>query len=424
MKYFSTLALALATATSLQVGSIAPAIADDHKPNAGQTLPVLLPPWGTLPKEMTDKFTADTGVTIDSQTLGWDEIRTKIVTSMVAKTPPASATEIDWSWVGQFGAAGWYQDLTGKVDAEAAADAPTSAIFAFGGKQLAIPYNNDFRIMIYNAAHLKTAGIAAAPKTPDELLAAARAIKAAGISDHPIGLPLSATEGSATAWYLLTKAFGGDLFDADFKPLFTSPDSAGYKAMEFEVNALKEGLISPAATGLKDVDIQELFKSGKISFDVAGWAGIISVYSDKSKSEVAGDAHLALMISTIGKPRSFGLPEAVGIPSNATNVAAAAQFIDWIQKPETQIGAFKSLGNLPPRLSVLKQLNEAGELIDGDVLLEQAANAEPLFAQGTPGWYPEFSAAVASNLNLAAKGQITVAKAVEQIAAAAKSAMQ
>lgn len=417
MKHFGSYMLALATAASLQVGAMSPAFADD-------TLSVLLPPWGTLPKEMTDTFTADTGITLDSQTLGWDEIRTKVVTSMIANTPPASATEIDWSWVGQFGAAGWYQDLTGKVDADAMADAPTSAIFAYDGKQLAIPYNNDFRIMIYNEAHLKAANIEAAPKTPDELLAAARAIKAAGISDHPIGLPMSATEGSATAWYLMTKAFGGDLFDADFNPMFTDPDSAGYKAMEFEVNALKEGLISPAATGLKDVDVQELFKNGEISFDVAGWAGIISVYSDAEKSKVAGDARLALMISTIGKPRSFGLPEAVGIPSNAENPEAAAKFIDWIQKPETQIGAFKSLGNLPPRLSVLKQLNDAGELIDGDVLLEQAAFAEPLIAQGTPGWYPEFSAAVASNLNLAAKEQITVAEAVEQIAATAKAAMQ
>lgn len=417
MKHFGSYILALATVASLQVGTMSPAFADD-------TLSVLLPPWGTLPKEMTDTFTADTGITLDSQTLGWDEIRTKVVTSMVANTPPASATELDWSWVGQFGAAGWYQDLTGMVDAEAAADAPTSAIFAYDGKQLAIPYNNDFRIMIYNEAHLKAANIEAAPTTPNELLAAARAIKAAGISDHPIGLPMSATEGSATAWYLMTKAFGGDLFDADFNPMFTEPDSAGYKAMEFEVNALKEGLISPAATGLKDVDVQELFKNGEISFDVAGWAGIISVYSDADKSKVAGDAHLALMISTIGKPRSFGLPEAVGIPSNAKNPEAAAKFIDWIQKPETQIGAFKSLGNLPPRLSVLKQLNDAGELIDGDVLLKQAAFAEPLIAQGTPGWYPEFSAAVASNLNLAAKEQITVAEAVKQIAATAKAAMQ
>ncbi len=106
-----------------------------------------------------------------------------------------------------------------------------------------MPYNNDFRVMIYNKAHLDKAGIAGAPKTPDELLAAAKAIRDKGIVAHPIGLPLSASEGASTAWYLMTKAFGGDLFDQDFKPLFVSPDSAGYKAMAFEVQALKDGLI-------------------------------------------------------------------------------------------------------------------------------------------------------------------------------------
>ena len=80
---------------------------------------------------------------------------------------------------------------------------------------------------IYNADHLKKAGIDHAPTTPDELLADAKAVKAKGVVTYPIGLPFSATEGSATAWYLLTKAFGGELFDADGKPLFTAPDSPG-----------------------------------------------------------------------------------------------------------------------------------------------------------------------------------------------------
>src|SRR6185369_17242023 len=120
-------------------------------------------------------------------------------------------------------------------------------------------------------------------------LDAARAIKAAKVIDYPIGLPFSATEGASTAWYLLTKAFGGDLFNDKFEPLFVAPDSAGYKAMAFQMQALKEGLIDPASTGLKDVDIQELFKAGKITFDIAGWAGNIAVYSDASKSKVAKD---------------------------------------------------------------------------------------------------------------------------------------
>lgn len=410
------------TIKALKIALIAAVLPMAQPVFAQDQLSVLLPPWGTLPKDLTDQFAQSAGVTLDAQTLGWDEIRTKIVTSMVANTAPASATEVDWSWVGQFGAAGWYQSLNGGISADVLADVPTASIFSYGGEVLGVTYNNDFRVMIYNKNHLASANVSAVPTTPDELLAAARAIKAAGVADHPIGLPLSASEGTSTAWYLMTKVFGGELFDDNFEPLFVDKDSAGYKAMEFEISAIKEGLIDPSSTGLKDVEIHELFKSGKITFDVAGWAGNLSVYTDPDKSQVADGAAAALMISTIGKARTIGLPEAVGIPTGAANKEGALAFINWLLEPATQIAAYETLGNLPPRLSVLEQLNADGKLVEGDVILAQAALVEPLFAQGAPAWYPDFSSSVSSNLNLAAKGQITVEEAVQRIAADVEAA--
>ncbi len=416
--------LLLGTVASLLLVLAAPAMAQADKPYAGQTITVLFPPWTTLPKDMTDRFTAQTGIKISLETLGWDDIRTKIVTSMVAGSAPADVTEVDWSWVGQFGAANWYVPLDAMVDPKVKADLPTDAIFTYDGKLIALPYNNDYRLLILNQDHLKKAGIDHAPTTPDELLADAKAIKAKGIVTYPIGLPFSATEGSATAWYLLTKAFGGELFDKDFKPLFTTPESAGYKAMAWEISALKDGLIDPASTGIKDVEIQELFKNGQITFDVAGWAGNIAVYTDPTKSKVASAAVGALMPSVTGKTRSFGLPGAAGIPVASQHKEAAAVFVKWMVDPENQIESYQVLGNLPTRTTVLQTLDKDGKLASGKVLLEEAAVVEPLFKQGTPGWYPQFSSAVATALNQAAKGQLSVDAAVKQIADQAAEAMK
>jgi len=177
---------------------------------AANVTEVLLPPWGTLPKGMTDRLASETGVTLDTQTLGWDQILTKVATSMIAGSPPADTTEVDWSWVGQFGAANWYLPLNDAVDAATLADIPSAKFFMVDGKLLAVPYANDFRVLIYNRDHLDRAGIKTAPTTPEQLLADAKAIKAKNITQYPIALPLSATEGSATAWYLLTKVFGGE----------------------------------------------------------------------------------------------------------------------------------------------------------------------------------------------------------------------
>ncbi|UDL93392.1 sugar ABC transporter substrate-binding protein [Lichenihabitans sp. PAMC28606] len=394
------------------------------KPYSGQSITVLLPPWGTLPKDMTDRFTAQTGIALDMQTLGWDDIRTKIVTSTLAGTAPADVTEVDWSWVGQFGAAGWYEPLDGMVDASLRKDLPTDKIFTYDGKLIAVPYNNDYRVLIVNQEQMKKAGIDKPPATMDELLTDAKAVKAKAGVTYPIGLPMSATEGSATAWYLLTKAFNGELFDKDGKALFTTPDSAGYKALAFEAEALKAGLIDPASTGLKDVDIQELFKGGQITFDLAGWAGNLALYNDKDKSKVAGQAIAALMPNVTGKSRTFGLPGAVGIPKASTHKQAAAAFINWLLQPENQAECYTALGNLPTRTSVLTSLNQEGKLAGGSVLIEEAALVEPLFAQGTPGWYPQFSSAAATAINQVAKGQLTVDQAVKQIAAGAEDAMK
>src|ERR1700709_2460821 len=158
---------------------------------AGQSLTVLLPPGGPLPKDMTDAFEKKTGIKLDLQTLGWDDIRTKVVTSMVAGTAPADVTEVDWSWVGQFGQANWYTPLNDSIDAATVADIPTTKSFRFAGNLLAVPYNNDFRILIYNKKLFEGAGIPEPPKTIEELTADARLLKQKGIVTYPIALPLS-----------------------------------------------------------------------------------------------------------------------------------------------------------------------------------------------------------------------------------------
>ena len=147
------------------------------------------------------------------------------MTALVAGTAPADVTEFDWSWTGPVPAAGWYTPLHGRASTRrTVADIRRAKIFTVDGNLLAVPYNNDFRVMLVNKKQFAEAGITKLPKTLDELAGRRQADQGQGRScQYPIGLPLSATEGASTAWYLLTKAFGGELFDKDFKPLFTDP---------------------------------------------------------------------------------------------------------------------------------------------------------------------------------------------------------
>lgn len=398
-----------------------PALAQNAKPLAGQSITVLMPsPQGA---NIAADFEAETGIHVDLQTLSWDDIRPKLITALVAGTAPADVTEFDWSWTGQFSAAGWYLPLNDVIDADTVKDIGVSNIFTVDGKLLGVPYSNDFRVMLVNKKHFADAGITEMPKTLDALVAAAKKIKEKGIAQYPIGLPVSATEGASTSWYLLTKAFGGELFDKDFNPLFTSPDSAGYKALAFELMLLKEGLVDPASTGLKDSQINEsMFAQGIASIMISGEPGRLSQMNDPKQSKVAGQVEAILVPTASGETRSFGLPEALAIPNVSPNKEAAIAFVKWFTSKDFQKKNAAN-GFLPTRTSALSELNEAGKLISGDALVAQSKTVEPLFPQGTPPWYPQFSSGVNTAINSAAKGQMTVDQAMQAIADTAKQAM-
>ena len=399
----------------------APGLAQD-KPYAGTTITVLMP--SPQSPDIAAKFEAETGIKVDLQTLSWDDIRPKLVSALIAGTAPADVTEFDWSWTGQFAAADWYLPLNDAIDADTVKDIAGSSIFTINGNLLGVPYTNDFRVMLINKKHFEDAGITETPKTLDELVAAAKAIKEKGIAEYPVGIPLSPTEGASTTWYLLTKAFGGELFDADFKPLFTTPDSAGYKALAFELQLLNDGLVDPAATGLRDAQINDnYFAKGLTSIMISGEPGRLGQMNDPAQSQVAGQVEAILVATESGQTRSYGLLEALAVPRASQNQGAAIEFVKWFTSKAWQVENYGT-GVLPTRTSALAELNEAGKLQSGDVLVEESKYVEALFPQGTPTWYPEFSTAVNTNLNSAAKGEITVDQAVANIAAAVEQAKQ
>jgi len=413
--------LLFATVATAALAAAVPAQAGDAKPYAGQSITVLMPsPQGAnIPAE----FEAATGIHVDLQTLSWDDIRPKLVTALLAGTAPADVTEFDWSWTGQFNAADWYLPLNDSIDADTVSDIKGSTIFTIDGKLLGVPYTNDFRVMLVNNKHFADAGITEMPKTLDELVADAKQIKAKGIVEYPIGLPLSPTEGASTSWYLLTKAFGGELFDKDFNPLFTTPDSAGYKAMAFELQLLKDGLVDPASTGLRDSQINDsMFSKGLTSVMISGEPGRLGQMNDPAQSQVAGQVGAILVPTASGTTRSYGLLEALAIPRVSQHQEAAIEFIKWFTSKKFQMENYGN-GVLPTRTSALAALNDDGKLISGDALVEESKFVEALFAQGTPTWYPQFSSAVNTAINSVAKGEITVDQAVQNIADATKQAM-
>jgi len=385
----------------------------------GQTITVLIP--YQMPKSLLDKFTAETGVKVNYVVTGWDATHNKLLVANEAQTYLADVAEFDWSFTGQFAGAGWVEPLNGLVDQKTLDDLEsTDKAFISGGKTYAACYSNDFRVSMFNTAMFKKAGLDGYPATFNDLSDAVTKLKASGVQ-YPLSIPMGATEGGVTPWYLLTLAMGGQLFDENNNPVFSDPSSAGYKALQWEADAVKNGWVSPGSVSMDDSVAFNKFTAGENASVLATGPGNMPVANDPKQSSIAGKADLGLVPGIDGPGGSFGLPEGLSIPVTAKHKAAAAAFIEWWERPENAIAIYKSQGSLPCGAAALKQLSDSGQLQGGEVVTAELPHVGPLFPGGAPIWYSQFSSDAQGLLNAAVKGDKSVADALNELSDKAKS---
>ena len=127
-------------------------------------------------------------------------------------------------------------------------------------------------------------------------------------------------------------------------PTFSDPSSAGYKALQWEADAVKNGWVSPGSVSMDDSVAFDKFTAGETAIVLATGPGNMATANDKSQSNIAGDAAIGLVPGVDGPGASFGLPEGLSIPVTAKHKAAAAAFIEWWERPENAIAIYKHAG--------------------------------------------------------------------------------
>jgi multiple sugar transport system substrate-binding protein len=381
----------------------------------GQTIKVLMP--YKIDQKLLDEFTDETGVEVEYDTAGWDAVMSKLIVANQAGTYIADVTEFDWSFTGQFGGNGWVEPLQDVIEPELLEDlGATSDSFTSEGNIYAACYTNDFRMSLYNREMFDQAGVKQYPATFDELESTLDQLKSQGGGESPMTIPMAATEGSVTPWYLITLAMGGELFDENFEPTFADPSSAGYKALEFEKKALDQGWVSPGSVTMDDGPAFERFTGGGAAIAFASNPGNLTVANDPKQSSIAGEAEPALIPGVDGPGPTFGLQEGLAIPVTAEHKDAAAAFINWWMQPDTQIAMYAGSGFLPCSKPALDSLSQTGDLEGGQVVVEQFDQIKPLFPQGAPTWYSEFSSDAQGLINAALKGDMSIEDALNQLA--------
>lgn len=179
----------------------------------GETLTVWAMDGSTPPnwtKDVTAEFEKKTGAKLKFEVQKWEGIQQKLTTALSEENPP-DVFEIGNTQTAAYAKTGGLADLSDlkkEIGAGWAENLNEAAVV--DGKQYAAPWWFANRVVVYNKAVFKEAGVTEVPKTRDDFFKALDKIKAKGKAE-PIYLP-------GQNWYFfdgLTIGKGADLIKKD-----------------------------------------------------------------------------------------------------------------------------------------------------------------------------------------------------------------
>jgi multiple sugar transport system substrate-binding protein len=396
------------------------------KPYEGQQITVAN---ATNPPDQASlaQFTKDTGIKVHWVNIGWDSLQTKITAAATSNTYFADVVDVDWSRVGEYNKTKWFTPLNQYMNPNSLkSDVPQLDSFTANGQLIGVPVDASIMVTTVNQNDFKKAGITNMPTTIQEYTDDLKKLQQTGVNAHPLGIPFAAAEGLSTYWYELTSAFGGSVLGDKNQPLFTDPSSPGYKAMQWMVDAYKTGLVPKENINITDSsEFQSEMAKHKVSTIFSDYSGNIgSIYDVASESNVVNQVQYIPTPGINGVGSNLGNPDGMGIPKTAKYPGAAAEFLKWYTSKQVQAdlsglngASAGSIVGFPMRSSSMEMLTQANKVVQGKELVDLFKNhSAPVFKNGGPSWYSQFSSAVYTNIHSAALGQEAVDQAVKAIA--------
>jgi len=234
------------------------------------------PASSEVQRRVVDEFNpANPDAQVEIEIVHWNDGHQKIQTLLSGRQAPDLAI-VGTRWMSEYAQAGLLEDLGGMIEHGLNSGDFIPGVLDTGkvdGTQVGIPVAASVRGLYYNAEMLQKAGVAP-PKTWDDLLEAARKIKAANPGVSPIGIQGKEVETDLFYYYFLWGA-GGEILGPDGRCALTSPQAR--EALEFELSLIREGLSQPEPTGYNRENLQDLFKARKIAMVITGpwFAGML-----------------------------------------------------------------------------------------------------------------------------------------------------
>jgi len=265
----------------------------------------------------------------------YEGLKQQVIAGVAGDAAP-DLMRMDIIWVPEFAAQNALMDVSGFEGFEQLKsqvfEAPMETNF-YEGKYYGVPVNTNTKVAIYNKATLAEAGLSEAPKTMDELVAAARVLKEKG----KYGMGVSGIHAWGLGpWFW---SLGGSITNEDYTEVDGYLNSeASVKALETIIEWNNEGLVLPVMLGGEPGTWDGIISGEYLMSDDGPW-----FYSTKiAEQEATGFDPLeetvrALMPAGDGGSRSVIGGEDLVMFANSKHPEEAWTFAQWMlsQEPQT-----------------------------------------------------------------------------------------
>jgi multiple sugar transport system substrate-binding protein len=277
-----------------------------------------------------------------------DAQRQQMVQNAQAKSDTYSVLVMDVVWTSEFAANQWITPIPEDKVPDLGKLVPATVETAkYRDKLYAVPMTSDGGLLYYRNDLLTKAGISAAPKTWDEMLADCQKVatlpEAKGMGCY--SGQFEKYEGLTVNFSEAVNSAGGQVVDKDGKPNVNTPEAKA--GLEELVNGFKTGAIPKAAITYKEEESRRAFQDGKLLF-LRNWPYVYALASKTDgSSKVAGKFGVAPLPGKTGPGVSSLGGHDYAISSFAKNKATAIDFINFMASEARQKANIEKTSQAP-----------------------------------------------------------------------------
>lgn len=297
-----------------------------------------------------DAFTEQTGIPVELEVIGWNDLQTRIQTAVTSGQAP-DVVNIGNTWAASLQATGAFMPFTSEeMDAIGGADKFVETALATGGAEgedpTSVPVYGLAYGLYYNKAMFEAAGVQP-PTTWEEMVSAAQATTdpAAGV----YGMTLAAgsyTENSHFA-FINAAQNGAELFDSDGNPTFT--EDGVVEGVQRYLDLMQEDGVVNTSNAQYDNGALAVadFATGKAAMILTQNNAGATITANGMPDDAFGVVAFPAPSDAEDDIASHVAGINLSIFDNTDNKDGALQFVEYMTSPEVQTQLGRPFSTLP-----------------------------------------------------------------------------